>query len=316
MKNLLQFNNAMAKSFFLMVIVHLYCQIALGQQAPTSLANYFGAIRNGEQNSLPYQLLRQQGLLDDHIRVIDTNLSDTLSTIRRACYQSLDVMQKSATAPATKQQILALQLQGVEDESPDIVGLSIQNLSSVPVSLFNASQKTILIQALDRQVPKKEVLIKIVGTLKDESAAPTLRQLSQPGNSGKVRWAAYLALARLGDQAAINLVNNKVRGVEVNDDMVYEMAPSIIYTQQKQLYDYLVELLYSNEKNCESANPDQTNAINCAYRVLELLAPEIESFPIATTASGDLQTKSYQEALVTARDWFLSNREFTIKDTN
>ncbi|WOK06397.1 HEAT repeat domain-containing protein [Imperialibacter roseus] len=316
MKSLLKLNTATAKAFFLIGIVNLYCQIGLGQQAPTSLANYFGAIRNGEQSSLPYQLLRQQGLLDDYIRVIDTNLSDSLSTVRKACYQSLDVMQKSSTAPAAKQQILALQLQGMADESPDIVGLSTQNLSSVPPSMFNASQKKTLIQTLDRQVAKKEVLIKMVGTLKDQSAAPALRQLSQPGNSAKVRWAAYLALSRLGDQTAINLVNNKVRGIEVNDDMVYDMAPSIIYTQQKQLYDYLVELLYSNEKNCESANPDQTNTINCAYRILELLAPQIVDFPIATTASGDLQTKSYQEALITAREWFSVHVDFQVKNTD
>ncbi|WP_339795360.1 HEAT repeat domain-containing protein [uncultured Imperialibacter sp.] len=170
-------------------------------------------------------------------RLIAESLNDTTVSVRKACYQSLDVMQKSAIAPVAKQQILALQLRGMEVESSDIVGLSIQNLSSVPPSLFNASQKTLFIQTLDRQVAKKEVLIKMVGTLKDESAAPALRQLSQPGNSAKVRWAAYLALARLGDQTAINLVNNKVRGIEVNDDMVYDMAPSIIYTQQKQLYD-------------------------------------------------------------------------------
>jgi hypothetical protein len=316
MKSLLKLNTATAKAFFLIGIVNLYCQIGLGQQAPTSLSSFFEAIRNGEQSALPYQLLRQPAHLDDHVKIISRNLSDTLATVRNACYQSLDVVQKSATAPAAKQQILALQLQGMEDESSDIVGLSIQNLSSVPPALFNASQKTLLIKALDRQAPKKEVLVKIAGTLKDESAAPTLRQLSQPGNSAKIRWAAYLALARLGDQTAINLVNNKVRGIEVNDDMVYDMAPSIIYTQQKQLYDYLVELLYSNEKNCESANPDQINAINCAYRILELLAPEIESFPIATTASGDLQTGSYQEALVTAREWFSAHSDFRIKDIN
>ncbi|MEQ8686409.1 MAG: HEAT repeat domain-containing protein [Imperialibacter sp.] len=276
---------------------------------------YLEGLRSGKATPFPYESLRKS-TIDEVLPVINTNLSDTLDTVRKACFQSLEVMQKSASAPASKQQILALQLQGMEDESPDIVGLSIQNLSSVPVSMFNAPQKTLLIQALDRQAPKKEVLVKMVGTLKDNSAAPVLRQLTQPGNSAKVRWAAYLALARLGDQTAINLVNNKVRGIEVNDDMVYDMAPSIIYTQQKQLYDYLVELLYSNEKNCESANPDQINAINCAYRILELLAPEIESFPIATTASGDLEASSYQEALITAREWFQSNREFTIKGAN
>jgi hypothetical protein len=314
MIKLFQLKIFIIKAFLLMAMLSLCCQIALGKQTPTSLPNYFGAIRNGNQSSLPYQLLRQLAQLDDHIGIIDSNLSDTLTTVRKACYQSLDVMQKSATAPAAKQQILALQLQGIEDESPDIVGLSIQNLSLVPPSLLNASQKTSLIQTLDRQVTKKEVLIGMIGTLKDESAVPSLRQLSQPDNSAKVRWAAYLALARLGDQTAINLVNNKARGIEVDDNMVYEIAPSIIYTHQKQLYDYLVELLYSNEKNCESANPDQTNSINCAYRILELLAPQIVDFPIVTSASGDLQTGSYQEALVTAREWFTAHRDFRIKE--
>lgn len=303
-------------ALFVPVLLIFFSTCLLSQTTDETYSSHLNQVRMGANPAQPYNLLRATNNMEIVKGVVAENLRDTLVSVRRFCYQSLDVIQKSATAPATKQQILALQLQGMEDESPDIVGLSIQNLSSVPVSLFNASQKTLLIQALDRQAPKKEVLIKMVGTLKDESAAPALRQLSQPGNSAKVRWAAYLALARMGDQTAINLVNNKVRGIEVNDDMVYDMAPSIIYTQQKQLYDYLVELLYSNEKNCESANPDQINAINCAYRILELLAPEIESFPIATTASGDLEASSYQEALITAREWFQSNREFTIKGAN
>ncbi|CAD5267375.1 MULTISPECIES: HEAT repeat domain-containing protein [unclassified Imperialibacter] len=307
----------MKKTAIIYFSLNVCLRIGLTAQVDSgSLLTFLASIREGNSPALLYQVLRQPAQLNDHIRIIDSNLSDTLPTIRRACYQSLDVMQKSATAPAAKQQILALQLRGIEDESPDIVGLSIQNLSSVPSSLFSASQKKTLIQTLDRQVAKKEVLIKMVGTLKDESATPALRQLSQPGNSAKVRWAAYLALARLGDQTAINLVNNKVRGIEVNDDMVYDMAPSIIYTQQKQLYDYLVELLYSNETNCESANPDQTNAINCAYRILELLAPLIVDFPIATSASGDLKTNNYREALVTAREWFADHEDFRIKDIN
>ena len=303
----------MKKTSVLLFLV-MSSQLLTGQSSENELINYFAQIRNGRQSPLPYNLLKQATAQTSLLSIVSENVSDTLATIRKACYQSLDVMQKSATSSAVKQQILALQLPGIEDESSDIVGLSIQNLSSVPPSLLNASQKASLIQTLDRQVAKKEVLIGMIGTLKDESAAPALRQLSQPGNSAKVRWAAYLALARLGDQTAINLVNNKVRGIEVNDDMVYDMAPSIIYTRQKQLYDYLVELLYSNEKNCESANPDQTNAINCAYRILELLAPQIADFPIATSASGDLQTRSYQEALVTAREWFSAHVDFQVKN--
>ncbi|WP_339812730.1 HEAT repeat domain-containing protein [uncultured Imperialibacter sp.] len=307
----------MKKIAIICFLLNVFLRLGLIAQVESgSLLTFLASVREGNSSALPYQVLRQTQQIDNNIRVIQNAVRDTLATVRRACYQSLDVMQKSTTAPAAKQQILALQLQGMTDESLDIVGLSIQNLSSVPSSLFNASQKKTLIQTLDRQVAKKEVLIKMVGTLKDQSAAPALRQLSQPGNSAKVRWAAYLALSRLGDQTAINLVNNKVRGIEVNDDMVYDMAPSIIYTQQKQLYDYLVELLYSNEKNCESANPDQTNTINCAYRILELLAPQIVDFPIATTASGDLQTKSYQEALITAREWFSVHVDFQVKNTD
>lgn len=224
-------------ALFVTIFFFLLSNSLLSQSAEEAYSAYINQVKTGTSQAQPYSLLRSTNNTAVLKRLIAESLNDTTVSVRKACYQSLDVMQKSAIAPVAKQQILALQLRGMEVESSDIVGLSIQNLSSVPPSLFNASQKTLFIQTLDRQVAKKEVLIKMVGTLKDESAAPALRQLSQPGNSAKVRWAAYLALARLGDQTAINLVNNKVRGIEVNDDMVYDMAPSIIYTQQKQLYD-------------------------------------------------------------------------------
>jgi hypothetical protein len=304
------------KTVVSLFILAFFSQWAVAQNDINVLNTFFINVRNGNSFVLPYEILRQTRQLQENLKTITNNLPDTLITIRKACYQSLDIMQKSSSSVANKQQILELQFRGVQDQSNDIVGLSIQNISSVPAALFTESQKAALIQKLESPVPKKEVLIPLIGTLESERAISPLQQLSQPGNPAKVRWAAYLALARLGDQPSISLVNSKVRGVEVNDDMVYDIAPSIIYTRQRQLYDYLVELLYSNEKNCESANPDDASSINCAYRILELLAPEIEGFPITTSASGDLEVRNYQEALITAREWLSAHRDFMIKNVD
>ena len=286
---------------------------AMSQNTPTSLADYFQAVRDGAATPLPYELVRDAESVSSNLNTIRKNLSDTLTGVRKACYQLLNVMQQNAMPREQKMAVLSLQLSGVHDELPDHVGLSIGYLSLVSPGLFTDTQKEELLSLMGSDLPKKGVLVRLVGTLETPSAASPLRELAQPGNPAKVRWAAYLALSRLGEEPAITFVSRRVRGMEVNDDLIYDMVPDVIFTRQRQLYDYLVELLHSNEQNCESADPDQLTAINCAYRILEALAPEIVDFPIRTSASGDLQASNYREALQTAREWFGSNPDYQIK---
>lgn len=261
---------------------------------------------------LPYDLLRSQTNASEILGAINNTLSDTLMIIRRVGYQSLGVLHRTFDQEIIRKQIIELQFKGLADPSSEIQSLSLDNLADLDRKLINASQTNQLVRLIDETFPNKDVLLLLVGRLSDQSAVPAIRRFTQPGNSAKVRWAALLSLARLGDQDAISTVDSKIQNLEVNSDVVYNIVPNLIYTNQKQLYDFLVEELNGNQRNCEPANPDETEPINCAFRILEMLAPKVEDFPIGITASGDLDTSNYRQALETAREWFAANPDYQI----
>ncbi len=129
------------------------------------------------------------------------------------------------------------------------------------------------------------------------------------------KWEAYLALARMGDKDAINYIMEKIKTVPLCDDLMYDFVSDLIYTRQKQAFDYIIEILNSDKESCTSSNPNSTGNILCGYRAMEYLAPVIDNYPLKARASGDIDTKDYKEALKTVRKWFKKQKEnYKIKD--
>jgi hypothetical protein len=130
--------------------------------------------------------------------------------------------------------------------------------------------------------------------------------------SAQIKWSTHLALARLGEPNAVSYVVQRTRKLGMNDDVVYELFPGLVYTRQRQAFEYMMETIKSDDKKCMSADPENPEPINCAFRVLELLAPVIKDFPLKIDASGDLEVTDYAIALQLARKWFASNPQYQI----
>jgi hypothetical protein len=126
-------------------------------------------------------------------------------------------------------------------------------------------------------------------------------------------WSAYVAMARMGDVLSEQNVMDKANKLGTNDDTIYELFPDLVYIGSRTTIDFLVKQLYSEENNCSSPDAESERPINCAYRIMEMLAPVIKDYPIAVSASGDLVEKDYPKALATIRSWFNAhNGNYTI----
>jgi len=129
-------------------------------------------------------------------------------------------------------------------------------------------------------------------------------------------WKIDIALARMNDYDAIAtaIALIKLNNSKIDDNFIYDIVPDLIYTRSKVIYSQiLIEILNSNEKNCMPANPNSTEKILCAYRVMEYLAPVIENYPYKLSVSGDLETENYDKALENIRNWFANNPQYKIK---
>jgi hypothetical protein len=161
--------------------------------------------------------------------------------------------------------------------------------------------------------PYIDRVVKLAGFLGLHKLTEDIRPYAQPGNAVPIRWAALLAMARLGEPSAIADITRRVKKFPLNDNLVYDIFPDLIYTRRRELIAITVEVLEHDEKSCLSASPDKEVPIPCGYRIMEMLAPVIDGYPFHLAQSGDIRTEDYPEALQQVRQFFSTNKEYEIR---
>ncbi|MEL7376131.1 MAG: hypothetical protein AAFN65_04160 [Bacteroidota bacterium] len=116
-----------------------------------------------------------------------------------------------------------------------------------------------------------------------------------------------LAMIRTGDASRIRRLEILLEGAEVDDNFIYEVAPKLLYTRRREVLDFFFQAILSDERNCRPADAHTSGQINCAYRLLEMIAPVIKDFPLTVGPSGDLEVDDYPRALDLARLWISEN---------
>ncbi len=129
----------------------------------------------------------------------------------------------------------------------------------------------------------------LAGIADVQSAKPRLNELARepalPGQTGwtNEKWAAHLALARMGDAAATRLCIQKVAGVTSEVQRVTLALQDIAYIRQPEAVAVLVEYLFS-EKRLPSLDGEPGGKY--AQRALEHLTEMLEDFPVKNKEFG------------------------------
>lgn len=189
-------------------------------------------------------------------------------------------------------------------------------LEEVPKDAFTVQTKQLVLTSLSAYGEIDEEQVLLTGYLGIEEANEKLQQLkSDPTQENRIRWCCYLALARMRDEPALDFILSATQKQEMNDHVVYNYFPDLVYTRQRKAFDYLVKELFNDSKNCNSPNPNISKEMVCGYRIMEMLTPVIKGFPLKTTAAGTIDSKNYDKALDTARKWFAKHgNDYEIKD--
>lgn len=126
------------------------------------------------------------------------------------------------------------------------------------------------------------------------------------------KYYRQLALARLNDGDAVQELCAQIKEKKLNDEVVMNIVPDLIYTRNKKIFDLLVQEILNDTPNCLSANNDSQQLILCAYRIMEQLSGKIVGFPVQTDRSGEI-AGDYAAALEQARKWIVSTKlEYSI----
>lgn len=160
------------------------------------------------------------------------------------------------------------------------------------------------------QSPVQELIL-LGGFLQMETTMLTLAEKHQDNES--LLPYINMALVRAGNLQKGKTLQKNIEKLTVNDPFVYEVLPLLAYTKQPIIYDWLLAQITSDEKNCHPTDAEISGKINCAYRIMEAVAPAINDFPIQLDRWGDLAVDSYSEALAIVRIWITTNkRDYTL----
>jgi hypothetical protein len=277
-------------------------------QPAKELEVYFREVKK-DKNLLFPKSLTDPANAETVLNFIKPYLNDTSSFIRSKSVQLMAMAGRtSKNATSRKKAVQSIAGQWRKSDPSFLLSL----LKKFQKEDFELAIVDSLLHFLDSPTTQKSSLIRLIGFAGSSSAIEKLRKFSSKENTQSVRWSAMLAMTRLGDEEVTTSVLEKAKKLKVNDEAVNQLFPDLVYTRNKQVFDYLVEVINSDQPSCESADNDNPTSILCGYRVMEQLAPVINNYPLTLDASGDVKTKDYKQALETVRQWFQKNTAYTI----
>jgi hypothetical protein len=246
------------------------------------------------------------------ISEMDSFYTDTLPTIRQKAYY-LTYKKGILSTAAERPDAVSRLVQGINDDSGGLIGQVISYLEEFSPSDFNTDAQSVITAKLrTARMPYYDDLVLLAGAVGIGKDILFQRYLNVD-LPVKEKWNIALALARMGEPEPGEYCLKRIKRLPVNNHTVSYALPDLIYTRQKPAIDYCVELLYSDEKLCYSANPDISQSISCAYPIMEKLATVIVDFPARVDATGSLDSSDYSKTLQEIRKWFLNNKDYKIK---
>lgn len=303
-------SNRTVKRYIVIVLV-LSGAVCYAQQ---NIQVYFAAVAQ-QQPTTPFTFDPAVGE-NRYIQELSPYLADTLVTVRSEAYLLVSRLGQSSKQAKVRKEVVKILLKGWRDKDTGVNGRVANALLRFNKDDFD---KTALEDIRSLNGTAKAYtgrLFKLIGKLDMRDQINTIRAQTQNQQSPLSRqdvWLAYVAMARMGDALSEQTVMDKANKLGSNDDTIYELYPDLVYIGSRTTIDFLVKELYSEENNCSSPDAESDRPINCAYRIMEMLAPVIKDYPVAISKSGDLVEKDYPKALATIRGWFNErNGNYTI----
>ncbi|MBI3221359.1 MAG: hypothetical protein HYZ44_17745 [Bacteroidetes bacterium] len=289
---------------------------SLPSYGQSHLEKYFNAIRKGQTASFESELWLLQSERDLWKTLISYQ-KDSIANVRYQTYLLISRLGKESQKPEDRTWAVEQLMGASRNNDSGIVGLAVRELTGFYRNDFSSSFRDSLRVILHQRAKHYAMWLRLVGYIGIKDQTTVIQSQIQDGKlSRSEKWAAHLALSRMGDTEALRYVLDRTRKIGVNDDAVYELFPDLIYTRQLHAVQYLVEALNSDKPSCESADAEISKRQTCAYRIIELLAPVIKDFPLTVDASGDLAVADYSLALQQVRQWFATHPNFKILDSS
>ncbi len=237
------------------------------------------------------------------LNIIRSNLSDSVVEVRRNCYWMIKTMRDFTPSKANRVKLTALLSKGLNDQDGGIIGNTIAYLKNFERDEFSVDSRQLILNKIQTNIQHLDKLIRLAGYINHEGTIKVLKLLEQTDTISNItRWNVRLAMVRVGDPTYEDYIVNRIKRLPVDDALVYDVLPDLVYSRSAKGFSYLKELLMRESLDCRPADMEIEGRITCAYRVMELLAPVLDGFPLEIQ-DDQIVTQDYPNALSIAREW-------------
>lgn len=188
---------------------------------------------------------------------------------------------------------------------PDVNYSVWKALNKFPRSVYSTKTKLHIQEYLLTQPQNLDRWLLLAGFSTD-NPVPIL-QILEAQKSRSIQQAGKLALVRMGDEARTQAFLKAIKRIPVQDQFVYDIAPLAIYTRNKKVIQYLVDVIIENRGKCHPADAETSGQISCGYRLVELLGPVLLEAP--EEMEKEFSNADAEEQLRAAIRWLKANRK-------
>jgi hypothetical protein len=282
------------------------------QESVRDLQAYMAKLRTSPYETVPTSVWKDTR---NELKLLNTLIpyyEDTVKNIRQKAFYVTKRIGQSSKDAAVQRLAIDGTLRALKEKDTGISGNALEALTGFNRANFSVAAKDTIGSLIKSGAPHLDKLLRLAGFLGLQNRISQIQSIANGDANTNIKWAARLALARMGDREATEWIVNKLNNAQIGDDFVYDVVPELVYTRQPQIFDFLEKIINSDEQNCHSSNPDSEKKILCGYRVMEQIAPAIKDFPVKTNESGDLNVSEYGAALLKVRTWLASNSDYAM----
>lgn len=300
----------MFKIRLILILLLLQSINAIFSQENSLINQIINKSSNGESYYTELNTLVNQTNTIAQLSRIEVLLESKDRDTRYLAYQIIyQVGKQSSDQKVTQRAVYTLISRGLTDEDPTIKTRNIELLGEFNENEFTQQSRSSLAAIIIDSKTNRTELTHLAGHVKLIELVTLFEQRLITSKNKKEIWLIHCSLARMGDPIQKEYCLNKFKSLGFNDEIIHNILPDLLFTENRDVIDYLLDSILIDNLNCSSFNPDSSERVNCAFRLIEKVSPFILNFPVKVGESGDLEVSDYDEALSVVRRWITEYKD-------
>ena len=291
----------------------LFCLMASAEDVSNKMDEIMSLMRNNEVVRYEYDYFTAPGNAVSTIVSAGRYYTDSLPKIRCQAYKYASVAALQSGSDSAKMMVVEDLLRSCDDSSSIVVQNAWQELTKFDKKYFTEESKRMLEHIIDNGKFFSEKFFMIGGYVGSENMVSILKNRRALCEKNQ-QWYVDLALCRLNDNSSVQAVLSRLSKIKPSLDFVDLLLPDLLYTRQRQIYDWIINDAMTDECKCVSRSPVSERQIPCAYYIMYEIADYIEDFPIDRDEDGEKDDDFSKSDIKNMRTWLGANLNYRIID--